>query len=185
MADKRVVKSKRNMENAFFELLENKDIESITIRDICERAEVSRSTFYDHYEDYPYFLKTLEGKAVDLMLSTMRYYNYDTNTDAMVDAIFSAVRDNHNLFAFIFDDRIKSRAGELLILKIKELTLPIWKKYTSLDVDEQDLLLDYMLAGSLRVLRKWWSSQTSIPEAHLKELFSDFIKYGVYHYIYI
>ena len=38
------------MDRAFLELLEKKDMEYITVKEICEAAGVNRSTFYLHYE---------------------------------------------------------------------------------------------------------------------------------------
>lgn len=38
------------MNKAFLELLAEKDFEYITVKEICKRAEVNRSTFYLHYE---------------------------------------------------------------------------------------------------------------------------------------
>lgn len=38
------------MDQAFLELLEKKDMEYITVKEICEAAGVNRSTFYLHYE---------------------------------------------------------------------------------------------------------------------------------------
>lgn len=38
------------MDKAFLELLSEKDFEYITIKDICKKAGVNRSTFYLHYE---------------------------------------------------------------------------------------------------------------------------------------
>ncbi len=38
------------MDDAFLELLEKKDFEFITVKEICEKAGVNRSTFYLHYE---------------------------------------------------------------------------------------------------------------------------------------
>lgn len=38
------------MDEAFIELLEEKDFEYISVKEICERAGVNRSTFYLHYE---------------------------------------------------------------------------------------------------------------------------------------
>ncbi len=38
------------MDKAFLELLEKKDFAYITVKEICERAKVNRSTFYLHYE---------------------------------------------------------------------------------------------------------------------------------------
>lgn len=38
------------MDKAFLDLLAEKDFEYITVKDICKRAGVNRSTFYLHYE---------------------------------------------------------------------------------------------------------------------------------------
>lgn len=38
------------MDKALLELLEKKDFSYITVKEICEKAEVNRSTFYLHYE---------------------------------------------------------------------------------------------------------------------------------------
>ncbi len=38
------------MDEALIELLEEKELEYITVKEICQRAEVNRSTFYLHYE---------------------------------------------------------------------------------------------------------------------------------------
>lgn len=38
------------MDEAFLELIEKKDFAYITVKEICERAGVNRSTFYLHYE---------------------------------------------------------------------------------------------------------------------------------------
>ena len=38
------------MDEAFLKLLEKKDFEYITVKEICEEAGVNRSTFYLHYE---------------------------------------------------------------------------------------------------------------------------------------
>lgn len=40
----------QRMDEALLSLLEKKDLEYITVKEICERAGVNRSTFYLHYE---------------------------------------------------------------------------------------------------------------------------------------
>ena len=39
------------MDKAFLALLEEKDFEYITVKELCKRADVNRSTFYLHYEN--------------------------------------------------------------------------------------------------------------------------------------
>ena len=49
--DRRVRKTKTAIKNAFIQLLEEKDLEKITIQNITQLADVNRGTFYLHYED--------------------------------------------------------------------------------------------------------------------------------------
>ena len=41
----------KRMDEALLSLLSEKDFEYVTVKEICDRAKVNRSTFYLHYED--------------------------------------------------------------------------------------------------------------------------------------
>lgn len=49
--DPRIKRTRKLLNQAFLELLNEKGFQSITIQDITDRAEVNRATFYAHYED--------------------------------------------------------------------------------------------------------------------------------------
>ena len=57
------------MDKALIELLEKKDFEYITIKEICQAAGVNRSTFYLHYENTADLLKETTGYITDSFLS--------------------------------------------------------------------------------------------------------------------
>ena len=46
--DIRVKKTKRAIQKAFVALLREKPIEKITVKEIAERAEINKTTFYSH-----------------------------------------------------------------------------------------------------------------------------------------
>ena len=48
--DARVRYTVHMIQNIFLELLKEKPIAKITVKEICERAEINRSTFYKHYQ---------------------------------------------------------------------------------------------------------------------------------------
>lgn len=50
-ADLRVKRTQKAIKQALLELIEEKGFERITVKDITDRAEISRNTFYLHYED--------------------------------------------------------------------------------------------------------------------------------------
>ena len=49
--DRRVLKTKRAIYNAFVELLSEKEINHITITDISKKADINRKTFYNYYSN--------------------------------------------------------------------------------------------------------------------------------------
>ena len=49
--DRRTQYSKRVIREALFELMQEKPLNKITVKELCERADVNRSTFYAYYTD--------------------------------------------------------------------------------------------------------------------------------------
>ena len=68
--DRRVKYTRMVIKESLINLLEEKDISQITIKEICENADVNRSTFYAHYTDQYDLLRKIE----DEFLANIRDY---------------------------------------------------------------------------------------------------------------
>lgn len=49
--DARVVRTKRDLEKSLKDLLANTPFDKISVKDICNHANISKMTFYKHYQD--------------------------------------------------------------------------------------------------------------------------------------
>src|SRR5215475_8431670 len=49
--DRRVRRTQATLQRALIDLVQEQDLSQITVADVAGRADVSRSTFYDHYQD--------------------------------------------------------------------------------------------------------------------------------------
>lgn len=58
--DKRVIKTKTGVKNAFMSLILEKELSKITVSDIAERANINRSTFYLHYDSVLSVMQDIE-----------------------------------------------------------------------------------------------------------------------------
>lgn len=47
--DLRILKTQERLQNALLELLETKELKEITVKEICDKAGISRNAFYQHY----------------------------------------------------------------------------------------------------------------------------------------
>ena len=73
------------MVEALLLLLEKKEYDSITVKEICEKAGVNRSTFYMHYDTKD-----------DLLVEAMKYINARLLSDSNYDAIIPRSNDEKN-----------------------------------------------------------------------------------------
>ena len=65
--DIRVKKTKRAIQKTFIDLLREKPIEKITVKEIAERAEINKTTFYSHYETLDALTAEMERQTVQLV----------------------------------------------------------------------------------------------------------------------
>ena len=69
--DIRVKKTRRAIQKAFIELLREKPIEKITVKEIAERAEINKTTFYAHYETLDALIDQMEQQTVQMVTEQM------------------------------------------------------------------------------------------------------------------
>lgn len=102
------------MDKAFLDLLAEKDFEYITVKDICKRAGVNRSTFYLHYET----IADLLDESVEYMSNSfLKYFSENDiglkiNNSPLDELMFikpdyimpylSYIKDNKKLFQTAF-----------------------------------------------------------------------------------
>ena len=69
--DLRIKKTKRAIRSAFAELIKEKPMEKITVKEIAERAEINKTTFYSHYETLDALTAEMERQTVQLVCDNM------------------------------------------------------------------------------------------------------------------
>ena len=67
------------IETAFLTLILNHKYEDITISQICETAEINRSTFYAHYDDINDLTIKIESKFANSFVNIFNYYYKHNN----------------------------------------------------------------------------------------------------------
>lgn len=131
---------------ALAQLMKNKHISQISIREICEKAELNRSTFYLHYKNVYDLLEEIENeiaaeadKAIDFKKeSQIRFLKY--------------LRENQDYYHILLTSNDFN-----FMRKYHEKVLDKLMKIMNLGVNEnrQKYILSYALEGSMCVVRKW------------------------------
>ncbi|MBR6393010.1 MAG: TetR/AcrR family transcriptional regulator [Eubacterium sp.] len=95
--DKRIVRTRLAVFNAVFELSTEKDLDKITVVELCDRAGINKSTFYLHYSS----INDCFQKCFDFFMSRILEFGKDMDytrmslaPEATVKKILDAVEDN-------------------------------------------------------------------------------------------
>ncbi|MDR0583512.1 MAG: TetR/AcrR family transcriptional regulator [Treponema sp.] len=100
--DIRVRFTQKVLQDSLIELMKEKSVLNITIREICERGGVSRSTFYTYYNDQYELLRQIEeetyteiDKIIQPYISVVRKSN-GRETTALIHDILQSIAENGN-----------------------------------------------------------------------------------------
>ena len=154
----------RLMDEALLALLEKKDFAFITIKEICAKAGVNRSTFYLHYEN------TSDLLAETISMIGDRFYESFQNRDAILaegaagESFFITpdylipylefVKENKKIFSLIHKKPELFRSRKVFDRMYAELFSPILDKY-GLAANEKPYVFEFYSRGTLAVVMKW------------------------------
>lgn len=149
------------MNQALLILIEKKDLEFITIKEICAKAGVNRSTFYLHYENIN-----------DLLNETIEYLNNDflssfqtqTIKEKPDDLIFikkefiipylEFVKKNKRIMTIVHQKPFIFNNEKMYNNMKKEIFIPAVKKY-NVPENEQNYLIEFYTRGAAAIVDLW------------------------------
>ena len=87
--DARVRYTKDIIRKVFLDLLVEKPLNKITVKEVCELAEINRGTFYKHYQDIYDLMEQLENEALHRFEELLSSIQVDGNYPILVTMLTS------------------------------------------------------------------------------------------------
>ena len=174
--DRRVRKTKTAIKDALVELMQKQHISGISIRAICEEADINRSTFYAHYADQYDLLAQIENELMEKLKQHLEEQDYSDNrpiSDQVLTSILEYLRENAQLFRILLSENSDFHFQQ----DIMELAAIVTSRTTiAKDKSIQAYLNDFGLSGCISVIKRWLDSGMHESPATL----ADFIVTVVY-----
>ena len=127
--DLRQQRTKRNITNAFLKLRSQKPLEKITIKELAEKAEIHKATFYLHYHDIYELSEMLEWNVIDNILNGLSDPAILlTDTERFNEELYYLIMSYDSLLEILFSD---SRAGMFTVKLEKRPKEYIFKRKLS------------------------------------------------------
>lgn len=117
--DLRVRKTKLNLYNGLVKLMEEKPFEDIKVTDICNKALVNRSTFYDHFNDkyelfesYVKYIGELCDEKINIKISAE---NFNELYIEYIKLLLDEIETNFELYKVVFKNNYNSVIKKSLV----------------------------------------------------------------------
>lgn len=135
---------------SFIQLLKEKPIEKITVKEICEVADVNRSTFYSHFSDA---YAVLEAISTELM-TKFRHTLVPTpdRQEVKVEEIFNVIYENRALCAILLGKNGDIRFLTDLLSIGQKSAYQLWNLDKNI---ASETMITFVSMGSVGVIRAW------------------------------
>lgn len=175
--------SARAMDEALIYLLNDKDYDYITIKEICKKAGVNRSTFYLHYENIDDLLK----ERVDWMIND--FFSYFDNIKANLPLDIKTKTTNElflisktYLIPYLTYIKEHKKVMTAIIMRpeilksdlnytklYKHILAPILDKF-NVDIEDRNYIVKFYIEGIMAIVQLWIKSNFKESIDHICNL---------------
>ncbi len=152
--DRRSVYTRNVIKDSLLSMLSIKDLADISISELCREAEISRGTFYLHYNNTSEVLDELFTDALENASSMLVQIGCDTSSGSKGYPLCRFIRDNRKYQTLFFSDSLHSQVVE----RIAALNMPGFldhmKGRTELEDDVLTSLFYFQLNGCLAITKR-------------------------------
>lgn len=181
--DRRIKRTKMLLQNALVDLMLEKAVGKISVKELTQKADVNRSTFYLHYLDIYDMLEQMENEFVETIQSF--FHDFFTPLPTSMPLTLFV-----NISEWLEQDKeyyVKLLRGSASGYIFEELESRIRDEFLTLlyliFLDEESLDLrtrvNFTVSGTVGVLRMWVMEGGNISLVELSETIDDILNNGM------
>lgn len=160
--DRRIAKTKRAIYSAFAELLSERELDDITIRDIVDIADINRKTFYNYYSGIYALLDEIENSIVQTFEAALGETDFRAavnNPNIVFEKLTAIINSNLEFYGHLISMKNNTSLITKIVDLLKEKTREAVIKQLP-DIEKKaDIILDFVFSGMLSVYQSWFLSE--------------------------
>lgn len=156
------------MDEAFLELIEEKDFSYITVKEICERAKVNRSTFYLHYDTINDLLDESTQFIIDKFVAYMPYETAEfleqlkarpldelyLVTPEYLTPYLNFIKKHQRIFRISVEQSLILGMNKAYTELNQHVFIPILERY-QVPLKNQKYIMQFFLNGLISIINEW------------------------------
>jgi AcrR family transcriptional regulator len=181
--DRRKRYTRMVLKKSFMQLLKEKALSSITVKEICEIADVNRSTFYAHYTDQYALLKQIEDELIEDMKSYLSTANLQKEDEAvhMAQKLLEYFSTKQDECQTLLNETGDSSFERKVMVVAQNIIMKNWMDVYDFDNDISNYLSTFIVSGSVQVIKMWMANGMTQSPKEMAVLINDLVNKGLYH----
>jgi AcrR family transcriptional regulator len=170
-SDRRVQRTRRALREALVALMLEKGWDSMSVQDICDRADVGRSTFYTHFADKE---ELLVGGFHDLREMIRAGLARTAASDAPLGfarGMIDHAHENQRLFKAL----VGKRSGLLVLRRFRDLVVTLVRedlaRLREPAAPTTEATVHFVAGAFLELLTWWLDARSSLEPSDVERLF--------------
>ncbi|MDD4312345.1 MAG: TetR/AcrR family transcriptional regulator [Eubacteriales bacterium] len=183
--DRRVRYTKKLLSDALVSLLQHQHISSISVKELCELADINRSTFYTHYRDPADLLSQIEAEVYENMRRHVEKQVLKEGalpvSQQMLTSILEYAKENVELFKALLSENCDF-AFQKDILELSEIISS--RNNFEVDTKVKAYLRTFSIAGCVSLFQEWLKDGAVESPESIAGMTLRFMQKGVAGFLY-
>jgi AcrR family transcriptional regulator len=172
--DRRVRRTKKLLTQALTQLLQEKQINEITVKELTDLADMNRGTFYLYYKDMFDMLEKIEDgmfEALDAIVSLHEHDDVSQQTKPILLDLFRFIQDNQEMCRVLLSPHGDMNFLHRLNEVVREKCLKAWPNIRK-EKGEADFDYHYsfVVFGCAGIIRAWVNRNCSESAEKMAEM---------------
>ena len=163
--DMRVQRTRRWLQNALRDLMQEKRFEKIKVSEIVARADVSRPTFYLHFEAKDHLLVSLFDEIFDQLYEDLAgiYLHEDYQPGQSAEYIVHYIAKQYEIFQILIDAGV----GPLVMERLKKVLIHVGENWRLPNSEQEAVIrpnaIDFFAGGIYLSIKRWIEDGMKLP----------------------
>lgn len=176
--NRRVMMTKRLLKESIFELMKKKPLNKITIKELCENADVNRTTFYKYYGDQYSLVKEAEDELLEKTSEFLKNLSLEKEKIKLLEEFITYVKTNGEMFDILLsknsDTDFRIRLMSVAMKKVMA------EKYEpNIKEDDKKYVYCMIIMGAISTISLWIKSNYDKSVEDVANLMYNLVLYGL------
>ena len=165
---------------AFWELLDERPFNKITVKDIVDRCQINRNTFYYHFHDIPELLETTIKSDIDQIIQTNGHFG--SPTDCLIPIVERCLKLKKamlHIYCSVKRDVFQKELERILLYTVTQYVHTVTKDL-NIPSEDKTVLIQYYKCCLLGYILDWLDQNMNYDllksVTHIMDLIGDSLK---------